>query len=149
MLDILILVILIAWVFGISYSAAAQGLLSFVLWIILICFIIVIVGDILDGIKVQQPLSKKAKTPKPILAPTKTKPAKKKEHSKISTIISWAMCFIVCYIITTLLLVIFGIWDNINAPMWIVLAIPSLPFVIILGNSLIRKYIKNKKARRK
>ena len=126
MVDILVTVILIAWFFGISYTAALHGLINFIVWIVMLGFIFIIIQDLFAPVDI---------SPAPI-----KKPQKPVKDIKIPVFVKWLFYFFLSYLITSLLAIIIGVWGpTTTLPPWLLILIPTLPFDIILIRHLIRK----------
>lgn len=136
--DFIILVILVAWFFGISYGAALHGIINFVFWTILFSIAFTFIKDLITTPATPQP------QPKEVPKAKVTKPSKPMPKA-----VYWGVYFFVSYLITFLFLIIIGIWETpYPAPMWLVAGLPSLPFALTLGVHLVRKHRTNKKRTR-
>jgi hypothetical protein len=126
MIDVLVTVILIAWFFGISYTAALHGLINFIIWIIVLGFIFIIAQDLFAPVEISSAPVKKLKKPE--------------KGIKIPASVKWLFYFFLSYLITSLIAIIIGVWDSASTlPLWLLLLIPALPFDIILIRHLIKK----------
>lgn len=66
-----------------------------------------------------------------VSAPGMAKIVKKKCIGSI--ILGWAMFLIVSYILTDLLLIIAtDAWGNVKAPLWVIIVLPTMPFLLVL-----------------
>lgn len=123
MVDFIVLVVLVAWFFGISYGAALHGVLSFFLWGFLVCVIVTVVGCFLDA-------------KKDFFAPTPVKKAPKRAPKlNPHPILKWIVRLLVSYFITFLLIVIISN-GNTDVPLYVTLLLPLSPFLIMLAVSI-------------
>ena len=129
--DLLVLVILVAIFFGISLTAALQGVLNIIFWVIFGCVILYGLSLIPE---------KEVKKIEPQKRPTK--PMKK----STSRAIGWVAFFFVSYLITILFLIIINF--RVPSPVLnlvLTLTIPCLPFLLAFIISIIKKHAKRKR----
>lgn len=138
------IVILVAVFFGISFSAALHGIISFVLWAS-------VIGVVLYGIvSLFANSSKTADVPQNKIqaSPVPRKITKETEPIKIPSFVKWLTFFIISYLITLLFMTAIGLSEmciKYNVPIWVDFSIPALPFILVLVISLIKNGVQNKK----
>ena len=146
MLELLALVILVAIFFGISLTAALHGIIKFVLIILGLCILLVIITPAAEKFW-EWFTNVPPETPKPQVQPKPIK--KRKKNTKANLISGWIVVFIICFLITGIIILISGVIET-NAwrsmPIFIQLLVPHLPFIAILTTSLVRDQIYKKRA---
>lgn len=153
MLDLVLLIILIAWFFGISFGAALHGLLQFV-------GIAVVIGIVIAGISLYGEISQfKGPVAQPAKKPVQKvqKPVKKKP-SKHGDLFVWVCLFIASYCITAIIFMLCQFNWSVNfdfEPYWLSgllnialpFALPTIPFDIYMIYRVIKKHVgKNRRA---
>ena len=136
MLDLVLIVLLVAWFFGISYGAALHGILNFALWAIVIGAILAVVTWAL------------ALVPDPA---QKAKPKKATKPAKKHPALRWLAFFLTSYLITGLFFTAIGIWETPHITAWhlvMIILLPALPFSIVAAYYLGRKMTARKKRTR-
>lgn len=133
-------VILVAWFFGISYSAALHGMLWFLFWVIVIGIGITLLAPLFEPV---EPENKKIKQVKP-----KKDPKTIKFPTWLKGLLKWALIFSIGYFITLMALGALGISEQLianNSALWLQFSLPSIPFAIYLLARIVKKYLKTKK----
>lgn len=142
------LVILVAMFFGISFSAALHGIISFVLWSL-------VIGVILYGvISIFTYLLQPADVPQKTIQtkPVQQKVVRNTKPIKVPSFVKWLIFLAVSYLFSLLFMVAIGLSETCikyNVPVFVHLSIPALPFIVVLAVNLIKKIPKNKKRTRR
>lgn len=147
MADLLALIIIIALIFGISFQAAAMGVLGACIAIIGAPFLAEFAHWFFSPGETQQPVK---------VAPKPKKPDPKPMPKWLKSTLNWCALLFVTYIITQLFLVTIGAYERISEgfrqaglPFWLLFLVPAIPFLSIFAIAIIKRMINKKHATKK
>lgn len=142
-MTLIVIVVLIAWFFGISYGAALHGILNFVVWAVAIGAVLCAINSFLEPstTTIGNIAPKHQKSPKP-----------PKEYPLLGKIAGWAAFFVASYLITDLFFIIIGLWENSRASLAqlvLMFLLPALPFSMVVAYRLGRILLAKKRVQKK
>ncbi|MBR3254231.1 hypothetical protein IKF88_00655 [Candidatus Saccharibacteria bacterium] len=139
LITIVLTVVLVAWFFGVSYTAALHGIISFIFWSLAIGAVLYVLWYLFA------PLDTPPEKPKP-----QPKPIKEVKPFKIPPVVKWITFFIISYLFSIIFMAAIGLAEaciKYKVPIVIEFAIPTLPFVVVLVCHIIKSHIKPTKKR--
>ena len=147
MVEFLAFIVLVAIFFGVSLTTALYGTIKAILWIIGLSILYAMLSPALEKFWAW------FTDVEPIKNTTKSTPTKKRTpNAKRNNIGGWIVIFIICYLITTIILYAFNIVETDGfdkLPIIIKILIPSLPFIAIFATLFIKNAINKKRASHK